>query len=1422
MDQDITDLLRSGSASLAPDEALRARPRSLMGITSAAESALATININSIFDLAASQVFAAAVALLALEQDATTAEVRLNVVASDIVEAPAGMPVREFANQPIAILRAIGEAAAPALASALEVETVRDLALWPPYHAAKAILSAAFFPEEVQGFDMDAPDDLLPKSGVYPTERIFFRKLVIDAMPEQGRDAQPIEQAEPIDLATALAAPTGFSRLATGALLTFSQSWLSQGLTLGQLLHSLSLAPGESTRIAIVDWSRRTRASASESISESELLSNTMTHSRAISEVTDATATEFQTGRSKTKAESTTEQAGGGFGLSLGFVGIGGSGGTSTNTTDVMSSSSSFGARDLAASYAQDINDRSQQNASSVRNRRASIVSEKTQTESEKESTRSVTNFNHMHALSIQYYEIVQVFRTTTQLERAERCLFVPVKLVNFSDPAIVDRWRLMLADAALTERARRQLTVEYGVVELIPQTEKIGPGSIIVNHSAGIISSTAVLARKTPSAVATPAAEGSASTDASATVTGTPTADAPSAANVDYLRAPINAPATLLALKGWDLEQLNRIGWATGRVLMQAGSDSVFVSDDALVVGLSLQDGKAARFVVRLHNGQEITPAATTETAFSFSAPVSITELESIAVQSAVPQELRTSLVLQLNLLGTVMPLNIPIVLKPVTVPRVVVKFGGVKASGELVAHLEANRLHYTQAILRGLDAATVAALLARFTYRGLPLGMLVDTQPLAVTANFLVFKLNVATAGDAEDPRWAEEQTAWRTWLQRRGLDRPAPKSEIIPLPSGGVFAEAVLGRYNAAEKLDLTRFWNWQDSPIPITAPEIAPLQAGSRAQSDQITPGQLSSPVLSIQAPTALPDPTGIAAIINAVQNGNMFRDMSGMAQTAALAQAALQASAAGATAVGEQAAQNLKTVVENQTERMRIAAQIATGGASGLAGGGGATGNRPAKNMTEEGARLNYARGLDASNTSGGSTSGGTHSSTGSAGGVTDVPSPQFERNAEVTPTSIERDLFDRQTGGVAANLVGQQVNNIAPETGGTGGGGGASPMSPFPSRFADLVRDTGKLQNAFKAALASVKADASLAGFLNVDKLPIAIAVLNLDGTRPVVGQHETEMYFSGSLLKVAAMYAAYQLRHAVNELAATVNASSADDFFNKVGTAFDPQIRNAVKLLTQNGIHHVPKYKTIFTAKEVTPGKFTVDFRRDLNDPKLDFLTHLQRMIVHSINASAGFCIQALGYNWINGVLEKGGFFRNDKNGIWLAGDYLPPPIKNDSVADEARDLGLVAGKVILIDSVNDGLVKQVTTCIDLVKMLVLLSDGELVSNVPAGSDSGNADMLRMLASASSHLKSADPSPMFSVLHSKIGIGDKKGGSCNSPIHGCVSSEASILQDASELHRFVTAWQDLNDADSRHFHVVAEIIQRTIDNYKP
>src|SRR5712671_3350763 len=140
---DITQLLRANATALEADEVLRAPPSALMGVSPAAETALAAIDIHSVFDLAASRIFAAAAALLAIQRDPTAVESRLNTVASDVATVPAGVPIDELANQPIAILRAIGDATA--LAQALDVSTVRDLALWPPYRAARAILNNGFF-----------------------------------------------------------------------------------------------------------------------------------------------------------------------------------------------------------------------------------------------------------------------------------------------------------------------------------------------------------------------------------------------------------------------------------------------------------------------------------------------------------------------------------------------------------------------------------------------------------------------------------------------------------------------------------------------------------------------------------------------------------------------------------------------------------------------------------------------------------------------------------------------------------------------------------------------------------------------------------------------------------------------------------------------------------------------------------------------------------------------------------------------------------------------------------------------------------------------------------------------------------------------------------------------------------------------------
>jgi hypothetical protein len=93
------------------------------------------------------------------------------------------------------------------------------------------------------------------------------------------------------------------------------------------------------------------------------------------------------------------------------------------------------------------------------------------------------------------------------------------------------------------------------------------------------------------------------------------------------------------------------------------------------------------------------------------------------------------------------------------------------------------------------------------------------------------------------------------------------PQPDQRLVPIPTTGVFAEAVLGRSNSAEKLDITRCWNWQDSPIPLQPTEIAAIQTGSRGQAEDLKPGQLGQPILNIVNPSTLPDPTGVGAVLS---------------------------------------------------------------------------------------------------------------------------------------------------------------------------------------------------------------------------------------------------------------------------------------------------------------------------------------------------------------------------------------------------------------------------------------------------------------------------------------------------------------------------------------------------------------------------
>ena len=69
---------------------------------------------------------------------------------------------------------------------------------------------------------------------------------------------------------------------------------------------------------------------------------------------------------------------------------------------------------------------------------------------------------------------------------------------------------------------------------------------------------------------------------------------------------------------------------------------------------------------------------------------------------------------------------------------------------------HLQQNRLDYSQAVWRSLDASSIALLLSAYTFESLPVADLIDPNPIMIAGNYMVFRMPGFTrvAGLEESP--------------------------------------------------------------------------------------------------------------------------------------------------------------------------------------------------------------------------------------------------------------------------------------------------------------------------------------------------------------------------------------------------------------------------------------------------------------------------------------------------------------------------------------------------------------------------------------------------------------------------------------------------------------------------------------------
>lgn len=305
----ITHLVRTDVANVTRLDILRATVTALNGVGSKAAETLAGLSIETVYDLAHSRIFAAAHDLTYFDDSALSA---FKLIPTDMIVAGALESVEpaELALQDVEVLAGIGQTRGAGIREHLQVESIRDLALWPPFRAAREIAGIGGGNTDELA-DPGIPHELVPTFNAHATEKAFYTVYTIE--PDLAEATEELEGAirleEEIRKSTRLSVRTGF-------VLRYEQSWSPVGLTLGSLLHSLALAPGESTRIAVVDWSRRQGVSTTEDVSQLESLANSTAQARSISEITNATASEAQSGFSNTNTNTTVENtAASGYGL---------------------------------------------------------------------------------------------------------------------------------------------------------------------------------------------------------------------------------------------------------------------------------------------------------------------------------------------------------------------------------------------------------------------------------------------------------------------------------------------------------------------------------------------------------------------------------------------------------------------------------------------------------------------------------------------------------------------------------------------------------------------------------------------------------------------------------------------------------------------------------------------------------------------------------------------------------------------------------------------------------------------------------------------------------------------------------------------------------------------------------------------------
>jgi N-acetyl-anhydromuramyl-L-alanine amidase AmpD len=611
-----------------------------------------------------------------------------------------------------------------------------------------------------------------------------------------------------------------------GAMLEYEITWEPIGHGLGRVVYSLPLAPCESVRIAVIDWRRQDEVSRDEDTSLVETLHHSQRRDRDIEEVVRATLTERQIGGSFMGGFGASGSKGG---KSSSFGGSGSMGGAVTG---------SRGSRRLAAETAQHIADEISQSSTALRRLNSTIVVQASQAEQEVLQTRIVANHNHCHALTVLYYEVVRHYRVRVRLVHKQDVVFVRYGFINDMQEPFISN------------------TEEPGYVP--PHVERFSPRVVLRYRD--------VLKPILLDTLLVPCFEAVAKLYC---------------AERTFLQTPPDIPAG-----DYDLEEIE-IRFTTGStspghvkcyICPSRGEEiQLLPPEDYEHPGaFEIRSGDITangEFLITMHPEKRIRWGNIDSIKLHSGHSWSLTHVlartqhgdhlwEMVNTDSIDHDfESENDLYLDAESFG------------PRTPAETLTSAERCCVDG-LIEHLNLNKTFYSRAIWISQDAEERARAFERYAFQvegeeGSRLTDFIENRIVGVTGDYVAFPMTVS--------QFADELVQEGEVISER----------IVTLPTRGLFAETKLSNCTACEERDVTRYWDWTESPCP-EPPEIAPIEAGGRAQEvPEVTPTTFPTPVVNIVNPPSAPDPTGLAAALTLLGTPNIFRDMSAAEEVGAL-------------------------------------------------------------------------------------------------------------------------------------------------------------------------------------------------------------------------------------------------------------------------------------------------------------------------------------------------------------------------------------------------------------------------------------------------------------------------------------------------------------------------------------------------------